>query len=67
MITVLLLRMPPLPSNPNTQNTQWGGTALYVAARCKHEDVIELLLEAKANPDQQIEVLPEVLVPEYLL
>ena len=48
--------MPPLPSNPNTQNTQWGGTALYVAARYKHEDVIELLLEAKANPDQQIEV-----------
>ena len=36
--------------------TQWKGTALCVATQYGHEDVIEILLEAKADPNLQIEV-----------
>ena len=31
--------------------SQDGCTALYLAAQKGHEDVVELLLEAKANPE----------------
>lgn len=31
--------------------TQYGHTALYFAAHYGHEDVVELLLEAEADPD----------------
>ena len=38
-------------------NTQWGGTALYLAVREEHEDIIELLLEANADPDVPVKVI----------
>jgi len=31
--------------------TQYGNTALYCAARWGHEDLVELLLEAKADQE----------------
>ena len=31
--------------------TQWGETALHIAVDQEHEDVVELLLEANADPD----------------
>ena len=47
-----------LPTHPNTLiHTQWEGTALFAAVEYGHEDVIELLLEAKADPDIQKTVL----------
>ena len=44
------------PPHPHTRthkqhNTQWGGTALYIAVREEHEDIVDLLLEASAYPD----------------
>lgn len=37
--------------------TQDGRTALYIATQEGHEDIVRLLLEAKADPDVQDEVL----------
>ena len=34
-----------------THNTQWGGTALRAAIEKEHEDIVELLLEANADPN----------------
>jgi len=52
-----------LHAHPNTHmyththtHTQWEGTALHAAADCGHADVVELLLEAEADPDVQNEV-----------
>ena len=38
-------------------NPQWGWTALHVAVREEHEDIIELLLEANADPDVPLKVI----------
>jgi len=37
--------------------TQNGWTALHLAAEKGHEDVVELLLEAKADPEVKTEVI----------
>ena len=37
--------------------TQWGGTALHIAVREEHEDIVELLLEANADPDLPVKVI----------
>ena len=37
--------------------SQAGRTALYLAAEEGHEDVVELLLEAKADPELKTEVI----------
>jgi len=37
-----------------THTSQDGCTALYLAAKGGHEDVVELLLEAKADPELRI-------------
>ena len=50
-----------LRAYPNT-HMQWKGTALHAAADCGHEDVIELLLQAKADTD----LLNEVCTHYYL-
>ena len=39
-----------------TLYTKWGGTALHIAVYQEHEDIVELLLEANANPDLADEV-----------
>lgn len=45
----------------NRQHTYYfmqdGRTALYIATQEGHEDIVRLLLEAKADPDVQDEVL----------
>ena len=41
----------------HTYVSQDEGTALHLAAHEGHEDVVELLLEAKADPELRIEVL----------
>ena len=41
----------------HTYISQNGWTALHLAAQEGHEDVVELLLEAKADPDPQKEVI----------
>ena len=38
-------------------NTQWGGTALYIAVREECEDIVDLLLEANADPDMPVKVI----------
>ena len=40
-----------------THISQDGCTALYLAAQEGHEDVVELLLKAKANPQLKTEVV----------
>ena len=40
-----------------THISQGGWTALLLAALKGHEDVVELLLEAKADPEPKIEVI----------
>ena len=37
--------------------TQSGETALYYAVREEHEDIVELLLEANADPDLPVKVI----------
>ena len=41
----------------HTHISQYGRTALHLAAQGGHEDVVELLLEAKADPELQIKVI----------
>jgi len=41
----------------NTHTYQDGRTALHLAAQGGHEDAVELLLEAKADPELQIKVI----------
>ena len=43
-----------------THISQDGCTALYLAAQGGHEDVVELLLEAKADPEPKIHGIFEV-------
>ena len=49
-----------VPTHSNTYvhgyHTQWKGTALCAAIQFEHEDIIEILLEAKADPNLQNEV-----------
>ena len=40
-----------------THLSQDGRTALHLAARGGHEDVVELLLEAKADPELKTKVI----------
>ena len=44
----------------HTHDTQWGGTALRAAIEIEHEDIVELLLEANADPD-----LPDKVILTY--
>ena len=37
--------------------TQWGGTAFHFAVDQEHEDIVELLLEANADPDLPVKVI----------
>jgi len=41
----------------STHITQGGCTALHLAAQEGHEDVVELLLDAKANPELEEKVI----------
>ena len=45
-----MIYIPPLHTHTHTHN-QFGKTALYYAVANAHEDVIELLLKANADPD----------------
>ena len=48
----------PLPTHTHEQhNPQWGGTALYLAAQEEHEDIVDLLLGANADPDVPVKVI----------
>ena len=38
-------------------NIQWGGTALYIAVDREHEDIVDLLLGANADPDVPVKVI----------
>jgi len=40
-----------------THISQAGWTALYFAAEKGHEDIVELLLEAKADPELKTQVI----------
>ena len=42
--------------------TQWGETALHVAVREEREDVVEVLLEANADPDLPDKVILTVVM-----
>ena len=46
-----------LPPTHSHTHTQYGYTALMAAAESQHEDVVELLTEAHADPDLQDEVI----------
>ena len=37
--------------------TQWGETALHIAVREERDDIVELLLEANADPDLPVKVI----------
>ena len=41
----------------HARTSQDGWTALHLAAQVGHEDVVELLLEAKADPELKIKVI----------
>ena len=47
-------------THTHTHDTQWGGTALRAAIEKEHEDIVELLLEANADPD-----LPDKVILTY--
>ena len=51
------LYMSSLHTHTHKYNNQWGGTALYLAVREGHEDIVELLLQANADPDLQLKVI----------
>ena len=48
-------------------HTQWEGTALHAAADCGHMDVVELLLEAEADPDVQNEVVHTIVTLTWII
>ena len=48
----------PLPPHTHKQhNNQWGGFALLAAVQEEHEDIVDLLLEANADPDVPVKVI----------
>ena len=52
---------PPTHTPTHTHDyTQSWGTALHIAVREEHEDIVDLLLEANADPD-----LPEKVIHTY--
>ena len=58
----LLTVYSPLPPHAHmhthTQhNTQWGETALHFAVQEEHKDIVDLLLEANADPDMPLKVI----------
>ena len=52
---------PPHTHTHKQHNTQWGETALYTAVDKEYEDIVDLLLEANADPD-----VPDKVIHTYL-
>ena len=48
---------PPHTHTHKQHNIQWGGTALYIAVDQDYEDIVDLLLEANADPDVPVKVI----------
>ena len=48
---------PPHTHTHKQHNTQWGGFALHAAVHKEHEDIVDLLLEANADPDLPVKVI----------
>ena len=46
----------PLPTHTHT-HTQLGETALFIAVDEEHEDIVDLLLGANADPDVPVKVI----------